>query len=286
MPERSVQLLGFALLALCLVATELALQRRKPMAGALRQARLLALLTGYGGLIGATAWVQNLPYAFAWTLPPLAARFLAAAALAFGLVALRAAILGLTGHLRMIAAMLLVYLVPLAATLLLFHLDRVDLSGPVAWAFLVIVAAMSLAALLAFFRLPFDERGLSSGLLGLTGTLAGLWGLALFLWPAAPFPWFFPWPDDPLTSRLIAAMFLTVATACHYAQGPSERRSADLLCLLYGIGIAAACGWNLSQGKPAPWVYLVFWGLVAALSLKALLSGRGAVPAPGPSRRG
>lgn len=286
MSERTVQLLGFALLALCLLVSELGLQRRSPMQGALRQARLLALLAGYGGLIGATAWVQNLPYAFAWALPPLAARFLAAAALAFGLVALRAAWVGVTGHLRMIAAMLLVYLVPLAATLMLFHLDRIDLASPVAWVFLAIVLAMSLSALLAFFRLPFDERGLSSGLLGLVGTLAGLWGAALFLWPAAPIPFLFPWPDDPLTTRLIGAMFLTVATACHYAEGPSERRSADLLCFVYGAGIALACAYAAWQGKTFPWAYLVFWAAVAVVSLKALLSERGAAPAPGPSRRG
>ncbi len=286
MSERAVQLLGFALLALCLLATEAILQRRNPQQGALRQARILALLAGYGGLIGATAWMQNLPYAFAWTLPPLAARFLAAAALAFGIVALRAAILGLTGHLRMIAAMLLVYLAPLAGALLLFHMDRIDLSSPVAWVFLSTVVAMILGAAAAFFRLPFDERGMSSGLLGLTGTLAGLWGLALFLWPSAPVAFLFPWPDDALTTRLIAAMFLTVATACHFAEGPSERRSADLLCLLYGTGIAAACGWNLWLGKPAPWAYLVFWAVIAAFSLKALLTEHGGAPRRSPNRQG
>ena len=97
MPVVAVQVIGLALLVLGMGLGEWILQRRMPMTGAMRQARMLALLAGVGGLVGAAAWGQNLPYAFAWALPAMPARFLAVAAVAFGVVALRAAWIGTVG---------------------------------------------------------------------------------------------------------------------------------------------------------------------------------------------
>lgn len=286
MSAMTLQLLGLCLLVFGSLGLELLLQNHTPIAGAMREARGLAVLTAVGGIVGATAWWGNQPQAFAWTLPPLAARYLAVAGIAFGLVALRAALIGTVGHLRLLAAMLVIYLLPLTVAILTLHRDRLDFAAPLAWAFLAIVALLLILALRAIFRLPLGERGLNGDLLGLIGVMSGLWGLALFIWPAGPLPLIWPWPQDPLTSRLIAAMFLTVAGACQIAEGPAERRSALLLCLIYGNGITAATSLALSAGKPASLAYLIFWAFVALAALYGLLTERGSAPGPGPNLQG
>lgn len=280
------QVIGLALLMVGLIAGDATLQRRAPLSGAARQARILAVMAGVGGLVGAAAWWQNLPFAFSWALPPLAARLLAVAGIAFGVTALRAAWTGTTGHLRLIAVLLAVYLGPLAVAAVTLHLDRFDFAAPVTYVFFAIVLGMLAAALTACFRLAGDRRGLSFGRLKLVGTLAGLWGLVLFLWPAGPLQPLWPWPKDPLTTRLIAAMFLTVAAACLYAKGPAERRTVDMLCLIYGFGVVTVLTLAILAGKPALWAYLAFWAVVALQSATALLSDRATWPIPAPSRRG
>ena len=279
MSINGLQVFGIAFLVLLVALGERWMQRRLVMTGALRQARLLALVAGFGGLIGATAWGQNLPYAFAWALPLVAARFLAVAAVAFGTVALRAAWIGAAGHLRLVAVMLLAYLGPLAVAVIMLHLDRFNPAFPVTYVFFAIAVGMVGAALLILIRLPYDERGLSSGQLGWIGNLAGLWGLVLFLWPAGPWPPLWPWPQDPLTTRLIAAMFLTVAATCHFAEGRAERRTAYILCVIYGFGIAVVVTLALLAAKPASPAYLIFWALVVLAALRGMVSERAVSPA-------
>ena len=286
MPQFGVQLIGLVVLVLGTALGEVLLQRRMALAGAAREARFLAVIAGVGGLVGVTVWWQNPDYAFAWALPPVAARFLAVAGVAFGAVALRAAWIGTIGHLRMIAAMLLVYLGPLAAAILLLHLDRFNPSAAITYAFFAIVLTMVILSMRALLRPPDEVRGLTSGMLGLGGFLAGLWGLVLFLWPAGPWPVLWPWPQDPLTTRLIAAMFLTVAAACHFAEGPAERRTAYILCLLYGAGIGVVVSLALLAGKPASLAYLIFWALVMVAAVRGLVSERAVSSAHAPNRRG
>jgi uncharacterized membrane protein len=43
----------------------------------------------------------------------------------------------------------------------------------------------------------------------LAGLALAIWGAALFLTPTAPYPLVFNWPQDELSSRLIAAMLMT-----------------------------------------------------------------------------
>jgi hypothetical protein len=279
-----MQILGLVLLVLGLWGAERWLQHRRPMARATRQARALALTAAVGGLVGAPAWWQNLDYAFSWPLPPLAARFLACAALAFAVVSFRSAVIGTVGHLRLIAAMLVAYLGPLTLAVLALHLDRFDFAAPITYGFFGIVGAMLITALLMLWRLPADPRGVSGDLLGLIGLVTGLWGLALFLWPAGPWPLIWPWAADPLTTRLIGAMFLTVATACLMAEGRAERRTAYLLCLIYGAGIALATTLALVAGKPAPLAYLIVWALIAGAGAWGLIRADASAPPRATSR--
>ena len=56
--------------------------------GAGAVAKFVLISTTVGGLLGAPFWWLDLPPSFAWDLPPVASRMLAAAALAFGLAGL------------------------------------------------------------------------------------------------------------------------------------------------------------------------------------------------------
>ena len=85
---------------------------------------LLTLLTLTGGFVGAIPWWLDQASSFAWDLPPLASRLLAAAGWAFALACLRALRHPTKGHLRLIMLMLTIYLLPLALAILRFHLDR------------------------------------------------------------------------------------------------------------------------------------------------------------------
>ncbi len=286
MSDLAFQSLGLVLLLIGMGLVEAWLQHHNRMSGALRQARLLAVLAGVGGLVGAVAWWQNLPYAFGWTMPPVAARYLSMAGIAFGFTALRAARIGTIGHLRLIAAMLAVYLGPLAVAALTLHLDRFDPAAPATYGFFTTVVVMLIAAIATLLRLPTNERGLSSDALTFIGLSAGLWGVVLFLWPDGPIRTLWPWPDDPLTTRLIASMFLTVATACLMAEGRAERVTVELLCALYSTGIVFTTTLAVATGKPGSSTYLVFWTLVGITAIRAWIRGRVSSPRPGPNRPG
>ncbi|MEO8244975.1 MAG: hypothetical protein ABI832_22040 [bacterium] len=283
MSSLASQIVGLVMLLVGIGLADRLLQRSNRMTGAQRQARLLALMTGVGGLVGAVAWWQNVPFAFAWTLPQVAARFLAVAGVAFGIAALRAAWIGSTGHLRLIASMLAVYLGPLAIAALTLHLDRFDPNAPITYAFFAIVAVMLVAAIATLLRLPANERGMSSGALTVIGATAGLWGVVLFLWPNGPIHTLWPWPDDPLTTRLIASMFLTVATACLLAEGRAERETAQILCTLYSTGIVGATILAAATGKPGSSAYLVYWTLVGITAIRSWINRRATLPRHGPS---
>jgi hypothetical protein len=223
--------------------------------------RLLAAATAVGGLVGAPFWWLDLPASFAWDLPFFASRMLAAAALAFG----AGGIVALERRSRQAVSAYLwltvVYLAPLAAAIVVLHLDRFDFAQPVTWGFFTIALGLP-ASILALARpsLAWPERDGKPGAAVLAMTIAGmvllLWGLAMFAWPAAPVRAAFAWPGDPLTSRLIAAMLFTLGLAMAWAA--RDRAMTGFVAAfggVYGLGVGAATGLQMLAGRPAPLLY-------------------------------
>jgi len=264
------------------------------LAPAQRLAVMVVVLTATGGAIGAPFWWFNAPAAFAWPLPPLAGRMLAAAGVAFALACGLALRRPEASHLRLIGAMLALYLAPLTAAIVLAHLDRFDFTRGVTWGFFVIVVLLLAGCAMLVARpagLSADSAArpgsATTALLGGAALLAGVWGLALFLRPQGPVAAIWLWPQDALTSRLIGAMFLTVAgmalAARHHAV---LAQTALTVIVTYGTLVSAAGLFNLAAAKPLPVAYLAFWAVLAALALWRLLSADAAWPSPAPSRRG
>lgn len=245
---------------------------------------VLTLLTLGGGFIGAIPRWLDVAVSFAWDLPPLASRLLAAAGWAFALACGLALRHPTQRHLRLIMLMLMVYLLPLAVAILLFHLDRFDPAAPITYAFFAVVGVMTLAALWFYWRpvgvvaeTPADRRppkAMVQGWLGLVALLTGVWGLALFVTHQGPSPLLWLWPQDLLASRLIAVMLLTIATASLYSlRSATLARTTVAMTLLYGVGGVIAALWNALAGKPIPLAYVIAFGLLALGSLLWLLIG-------------
>src|SRR5437870_3955674 len=168
-------------------------------------------LTLVGGLVGGTVWWMNDPNAFAWRLPALAGRLLGAAGWAYA----AAAILTL-GHptrarLRLMMLLLFVYIAPLTASILAFHLGRFDPAAPITFAFFLVVTTMLASSIWWLVRLPsiasapieqVPPASSTRGWFVTTAVVLGLWGLALFITDGGPSPLIWAWPGAPLTSQL------------------------------------------------------------------------------------
>ena len=240
-----------------------------------RTRRTLALATA-GGLIGAPFWWGAVPVSFAWAMPSLAFRFLAAAGLAFGAVGLAVMARPSPAKIRFVLGMLATYLGPLLVLILLFHRGALDWSQPVSWGFLGIVVLLTFWSLLEMVKsrdlrpgtLPGPvERGIWAVGIG----LFGLWSAALLVWPGGEVRLIWPWPDNALTTRLIGAMLLTLFMMSWMARNRTElARLAALGVATYGLWVSIACGLRVVAGQPVPWLYAVVLGgggLLAAMRL-------------------
>jgi len=280
------QFIGLFLLVAALGGGDWLLRRRYParLSSAQQGILLLTLLTLGGGFVGAFPWWLDVAYSFAWDLPPLASRLLAAAGWAFAFACGLALRHPTQRHLRLIMVMLVIYLAPLALVILLFHLDRFDPSAPITYAFFAIVIVMLLPALWFCWR-PVgiiaesrsDRRPLKrvvQGWLGLVALCFGVWGLAIFVTHQGPSPLIWLWPQDLLASRLIGVMLLTLTAAALYSLRSATLAHTTLATLaIYGVGGVAAALWNMVAGKPIPLVYVAALGLLALGSLLWLLMG-------------
>ena len=260
----------------------------QPRAGQLNRAQvsllLLVILTLIGGLAGPLGWWLDRPASFAWDLPPLAARMLAAAGWSFALACWLALERPSLPRLRLIILMLFVYLAPLAVAIVLFHLGRFDWRAPITYAFFAIVALMTAVTIWHLLHptgiTPVVDdapvTGMARGWLWGTAVLTAVWGLALFITDAGPSPLIWVWPGDLLTSRLIAVMLWALAAAALYSQRSKEAMQVTLAALLvYGVGVVAANLWNVTAVKP---LYVLLFAVLVLGSGVLLLQTRKIVP--------
>lgn len=279
MPQLFLQILG--LLAL-IVGVALGYQRWiRPYHGQISRHQqsllLLIVLTGVGGFVGAFSWWFDARASFSWDLPPLASRMLAAAAWAFAVGCWLALARPSLPRLRLIILMLFVYLTPLTAAIVLFHLGRFDWTAPITYAFFVIVLGMVALTIWHLFHpvgiIPTENdgpvRGWVRGWLWGTAVFTALWGLALFLTDAGPSTLVWVWPGDLLSSRLIAVMLWTLAAAAVYSLRSTDALRVTLAVMItYGMGVVAANFWNPAALKP---LYTLSFALFAVGSLIILL---------------
>jgi hypothetical protein len=250
----------------------------------------LAIVAFMGGGVGSPVWWADASWGFAWDLPPLASRLLAAAGWTFVVVCFLALERPTARRLHLIALLLAVYLAPLVAAILIFHLDRFDFAAPVTYVFFAIALGMSVAALWYLFRPPSGLADAPSspsgplvrGWLSLLALVMGLWGLALFAADSGPVPQIWVWPGDLLTSRLIAVMLLALATGA--ASSLRDADTAHLMlasALTYGLGISAANLWGLIVGQSIQAPYLVAFGLIGVGSTILLIRSQRTIFATG-----
>ena len=238
-------------------------------------ALMLVLLTLMGGLIGSPFWWLDEPLSFSWDLPPLASRMLAAAGWAFALAAFLALRRPTRERLRLIMLMLFVYLAPLAAAILLFHLDRFDWAAPITYGFFIIVLIMIAGATWQLVRpvgvVASRAATLTPGTrfwLWAVAIVAGLWGLALAPTDSGFSPLIWVWPGDLLSSRLIAVMLFTLSAGALYSLRAPDTVGITLAAwAVYGFGVVLANGWNLVGGKPMKEAYAIAFLLLGMVSL-------------------
>lgn len=248
----------------------------------------LLILTLMGGVIGSTAWWQDDPNSFSWDLPRLASRMLASAGLAFGAVTFATLEHPTVRRVRLSLLMLVVYLLPLAAIIVLAHLDRFDPGEPITYAFFIIVIGMILASLWYLLRpqtIEVDDARDSApadtftrGWLTGVAAVMAVWGAALFITDSGS-DLIWVWPGDLLTSRLIAAMLLTIALAAFTSRHFRDTGRLTLRVLLvYGVGVIAANIAGALEGKPVKPVYIAVFGGMALVSAVVLGRQRAARP--------
>jgi len=243
----------------------------------------LVNLTLFGGGIGAFGWFLDDPRSFAWDLPPLASRLLAAAGWAFAVLSLLVIRRPTWPRVLLVLIALATYLAPIAIAALLFHLDRFDASAPITHAFFAVVTGMTLAALwllvvpsTALRRQDGEAvRAPSSALARVvlvgTSVVTLPWALALSIADDGPTRLIWAWPGDLLSSRLIAVMLLTIGVL-GIVSARTAHRALPVLAMnvTYGVGVVAAGGMNAWLGRPAPLGYMVAFGLAGLLSAVAL----------------
>jgi hypothetical protein len=284
MPIFAIQLLGLLLfgIALWIGYRRWIRPRAATFVAPARRMLLLILVTLLGGGIGSPVWWFDMPWAFSWDLPPLAARMLAAAGWSFVVMSFLTLERPTRRRCRLIVALLALYLTPLLIAILLFHRDRFDFSAPITYVFFAIVLGMTGPALVYVLRppaglpndLPVAPRPHFSvaGWLILVAGILLPWSAALFLTDQGPLAPLWVWPGDLLTSRLVAAMLLTIgggAIICLRDAHTARLLLAGLTT--YGLSIAIAGLWNLLVARPVPMVYVVVFGCLGIGSALLLL---------------
>lgn len=244
-----------------------------------RMAGAIVVIATAGGLAGAPFWLAALPGSMALALPPLALRLLGAAGIAFGLAGWVALARPEPQRLRLILAMLVVYLVPLLVAALVLHPARLDWSLPITWAFVALASGLGAAAVLGLAtgarpaQAAAPARPMRLALLLAAGVLA-VWAGALALWPQGPWPALWVWPADTLAGRVVAVMLLTLAWAAGAAARDARLAGTAGAALAgYGLGAILVAGLQAAAGRPVPWAYALGLGVLGLLGI--VLARRG-----------
>jgi len=244
---------------------------------------LLIILTLAGGFIGSFFWWFDLAQSFAWDLPPLASRMLAAAGWSFAALCFLVLEKLSARRITLALVVLLVYLAPIVAVVFLFHLDRFDFAASLTYGFFVIAGGMTIIALYYLLRPPViapHESGESSHpftkyWFGVLAVMMIVWGLALFITDNGPSTLIWVWPGDLLTSRLIATMLFAIAAGSIYAARHSDAANPMLgMTLTYGFSVALANPWSVLANKPIQFSYLIVFGIVGVGSTVLLVLGK------------
>ena len=300
LPPNGWLLIGLALflVTLILARAQFGLRVGRPMTRRERSEAMVAAAVFAGGLWGAPAWWFGAEGSFPIALDPQTGRFLAAAAAVFALAALITLIRPTRQRMRYLMMMLLLYLGPLAAALIVWHREALDWSEPAAWGFALAMVLLIPGALLGLL-LPaglckaVDVRPPSRGarmILGLAGLGAWAWGLGLYILPAGPLPELWLWQGDPLVSRLMASgLFALAGAALIGAFAGRHSATALFLVILWGAGLALAVQPEYQAGDPLPWVWVGVWAGLAVLAAIQLMIGanrrfRAPDPEPEPER--
>ena len=226
---------------------------------ATKRTLVLVILTIAGGAGGGVFWWMASPISFSWQLPPLAFRMLGAAGFAFAITGLYVMHRRRASLIRDYIILLAVYLVPLVGAILLFHLDRFNWHAPITYAFFIVAGGMAAAAVwfIACRTMPpFDESPkpvpstLVRSYLFLVMVIFGAWGLTLFISPSGRLPQIWVWPQDALTTRLIATMLLTIGTAGLLGRSNTEAvKMSACMFVVYGFGVMVACAAECQHGQ-------------------------------------
>jgi hypothetical protein len=246
---------------------------------------LLVIATLMGGFIGSPFWWADVQQSFSWDLPPFAARMLGAAGWAYFAVTLFALRRPSYRRMRLILWLIFVYLAPLAAVIVLFHLDRFDFSAPITYGFFAIVIPMVLASGWYLLRqphiIPDDGRDdlratvVVQVWLLIVAFIAGLWAFALFYTDSGPSGQIWSWPGDLLSSRLIGVMLLTIALGSLYAFRYAETARLMLVFItVYSLGVTAAAAWGALSGMPIKTLYTAVFSVLFLVTAVLWLSDR------------
>jgi hypothetical protein len=289
--ERLIDMAFLAVALLVLGACEIVGRRiwldrlRPPPSRDARWMAMLVILTLAGGFIGSFSWWLGVPGSFAWQLPPLAGRMLGSAGWSFAFVAFLALQRPTFLRMRLVMLMLFVYLAPLALALVALHLDRLDFLAPITYPFLAVVALLSLGAAWFLWRrtrvLPIASepphepptRGLRSWL-WIVALVTGAWSVALAVTDAGPIREIWTWPGDPLSSRLIASMLVTVAICSMWTtRNADAARIMTGVAAIYGIGLLVASLQTAMGPGPtyARWPSVAYVVVFAAIGLGSVL---------------
>jgi hypothetical protein len=261
-----------------------------------RSLLFLVALAMVGGSFGGIFWWFDVKESFSWDTPPLASRMLGAAGISFGVASFLAIRNPTYKIMRLMVINLAVYLIPLAAAIVLFHLDRFDSSAPITYVFFMITVGMSLASLYFLWQQPRiipDQLAdatpptpyIRQWLL-LVSIVTGLWGLALFITDKGGSDLIWVWAGDLLSSRLIGVMLLTIAAGCAYAwQARSTARLMLEMISIYSFGLALASLWNALADKPIKESYTGVFAVIFWISIMLLLTDTSPQIEPSPGHK-